>query len=70
VEDLLRERAGLQDKGEFQLSLKSEISPILPRKIISAKTSGSLFAILLVLFMSDPSVKVLAPLKNSFRSSY
>lgn len=36
------------------MSFKSEISPMLSRKIISASISGTIFAILLALFMPDP----------------
>ena len=36
------------------MNFKSEISSILPRKIISASISSSIFAILLGLFISDP----------------
>lgn len=36
------------------MSFKSEISAILSRKIISASISGSIFAILLGLFIPDP----------------
>jgi len=43
-----------QDKGEFKVNFKNEISSILSRKVISASISGSIFAILLGLFMPDP----------------
>lgn len=36
------------------MSFKSEISPILSRKIVSASISSSIFAILLGLFIPDP----------------
>ena len=36
------------------MSFKSKISPILPRKIISASISSSIFSILLGLFIPDP----------------
>lgn len=36
------------------MSFKSEISPILSRKIISASISGTIFAIVLGLFIPDP----------------
>src|SRR5690625_4570575 len=46
----------LQDAEQevLKVNFKSDISPILSRKVISASISGSLFAILLGLFVPDP----------------